>query len=557
MSIEEIREIQEREGQARSGKRCGVAVCSAASCQSSGGDTARRAIDAAVKGSDKAEEIDVFGTGCLGLCHAGPLVQVTDAEGTHLYHHVDEDAARRIVDEHASRGTPARDLIATDVGAFFEKQRPVVLQGSGRIDPERVESCVAEGAYEALYKAITEMTPAEVIQEVTTSGLRGRGGGGYPTGLKWSTVYKAKGQRKFVVCNADEGDPGAFMDRSVLEGDPHRVLEGMAIAAYAVGAEQGYIYVRGEYPLAIERLKKAIKQAERLELLGARILDTGFNFRVDLRIGAGAFVCGEETALIASVEGRRGTPRPRPPYPAVMGLWDEPTLINNVETYANVPAILHHGGAWYASIGTERSKGTKVFALAGKIQRTGLIEVPMGLTLREIIFDIGGGIPDGRTFKAAQTGGPSGGCIPAEHLDLPVDYESLGKVGSIMGSGGLIVMDDTSCMVDVAKFFVEFCRHESCGKCVPCRAGTVQMHRILEKIARGRGTERDLERLEELCVLLKETSLCGLGQTAPNPVVSTLRYFRDEYRAHIDRKECPAGVCPTGKAQRLSAEVQA
>jgi bidirectional [NiFe] hydrogenase diaphorase subunit len=330
----------------------------------------------------------------------------------------------------------------------------------------------------------------------------------------------------------------------------------MAIAAYAVGAEQGYIYVRGEYPLAIERLKKAIRQAERLEFLGTRILDTGFNFRVDLRIGAGAFVCGEETALIASVEGRRGTPRPRPPYPAVSGLWDEPTLINNVETYANVSAIIRHGGEWYASIGTEKSKGTKVFALAGKIERTGLIEVPMGLTLREIIFDIGGGIPEGRAFKAAQTGGPSGGCIPAEHLDLPVDYESLGQVGSIMGSGGLIVMDETSCMVDVAKFFVEFCRHESCGKCVPCRAGTVQMHRILEKITGGVGTGRDLERLEQLCDLLRETSLCGLGQTAPNPVVSTLRYFRDEYLAHIERKECPAGVCPVGNAH-AAAEVQA
>jgi bidirectional [NiFe] hydrogenase diaphorase subunit len=359
-----------------------------------------------------------------------------------------------------------------------------------------------------------------------------------------------------VVCNADEGDPGAFMDRSVLEGDPHRVLEGMALAAYAVGAEQGFIYIRGEYPLAIERLKKAIKQAERLELLGARILDTGFSFRVDLRIGAGAFVCGEETALIASVEGRRGTPRPRPPYPAVKGIWDEPTLINNVETLASVPAIVRHGGEWYASIGTEKSKGTKVFALAGKIARTGLIEVPMGLSLREIIFDIGGGIPGGGQFKAAQTGGPSGGCIPAEHLDLPVDYESLGKVGSIMGSGGLIVMDDSSCMVDVAKFFIEFSRHESCGKCVPCRAGTVQMHGILDKITRGRGTERDLERLEQLCGLLKETSLCGLGQTAPNPVVSTLRYFRDEYLAHIEDKRCPAGVCPVGKSRGTAAAAE-
>ncbi len=558
MSIEDLREVQDRENEARAGKRCGVAVCSAASCQSSGGDDVRKALDAQVEEGELGGDVDVFGTGCLGLCHAGPLVQVEDNKGTHLYHNVDETAARRIVDEHAGKGTPVPELMATDVGSFFDKQRPIVLQGSGRIDPERVESCVAAGAYESLYKAITEMTPAEVIQEITTSGLRGRGGGGYPTGLKWSTVFKAKGQRKFLVCNADEGDPGAFMDRSILEGDPHRVLEGMAIAAYAVGAEQGYIYIRGEYPLAIERLKKAIKQAERLELLGARILDTGFSFRVDLRIGAGAFVCGEETALIASVEGRRGSPRPRPPYPAVKGIWDEPTLINNVETLASVPSIIHHGGEWYASIGTEKSKGTKVFALAGKIERTGLIEVPMGLSLREIIFDIGGGIPGGGEFKAAQTGGPSGGCIPAEHLDLPVDYESLGQVGSIMGSGGLIVMDQTSCMVDVAKFFVEFCRHESCGKCVPCRAGTVQMHGILDKITRGRGTARDLEMLEQLCDLLRETSLCGLGQTAPNPVVSTLRYFRDEYVAHIEEKRCPAGVCPVSKrAATAAAEVRA
>jgi bidirectional [NiFe] hydrogenase diaphorase subunit len=549
VSIENLREIQESEREAQGRRRCRLAICTAASCQSSGGEAARKALEEAVETAGAGDEVEVFGTGCLGLCHAGPLVQLETQDGRRLYKNVDEAGARRIVDEDVMKGEPAEELLADDAEAFFAKQQKVVLEGSGRIDPERVESCVATGAYESLYKAITEMTPAEVIQEVTTSGLRGRGGGGYPTGLKWSTVFKAKGTRKFVVCNADEGDPGAFMDRSVLEGDPHRVLEGMAIAAYAVGAEQGYIYIRGEYPLAIERLRKAIKQAERLELLGARILDTGFNFRVDIRIGAGAFVCGEETALIASVEGRRGTPRPRPPYPAAMGLWDEPTLINNVETFASVPTIIRRGGDWYATIGTERSKGTKVFALAGKIERTGLIEVPMGLTLREIIFEIGGGIPGNRAFKAAQTGGPSGGCIPAQHLDLPVDYESLGEVGSIMGSGGLIVMDETSCMVDVARFFVEFCRHESCGKCVPCRAGTVQMHNLLEKITHGRATLRDLQMLEELCVLLKETSLCGLGQTAPNPVVSTLRYFRDEYLAHIEEKRCPAGVCPIGASE--------
>lgn len=555
MSIEALREVQAKERDARTDKRCLVGVCAAASCQSSGGDAAKKAFAEEVTKAELGGEVEVFGTGCLGLCHAGPLVQVEDDDGVSLYQHVDDDAARKVVAEHVAKKKPVKKLLATDVGSFFDKQKKIVLEGSGCIDPERVESCIAAGAYESLYKAITEMTPAEVIQEVTTSGLRGRGGGGYPTGLKWSTVFKAKGQRKFVVCNADEGDPGAFMDRSVLEGDPHRVLEGMAIAAYAVGAEQGYIYVRGEYPLAIERLKKAIKQAERLELLGARILDTGFSFRVDLRIGAGAFVCGEETALVASVEGRRGTPRPRPPYPAVMGLWEEPTLINNVETYANVAAIVDKGGEWYAGIGTQKSKGTKVFALAGKIARTGLIEVPMGLSLREIIFDIGGGIPGDGKFKAAQTGGPSGGCIPAEHLDLPVDYESLATVGSIMGSGGLIVMDESSCMVDVAKFFVEFCRHESCGKCVPCRAGTVQMHGLLEKITNGTGSHRDLRLLEQLCGLLKETSLCGLGQTAPNPVVSTLRYFKDEYMAHIDDKRCPAGVCAIGASE--TAEVRA
>jgi len=421
-----------------------------------------------------------------------------------------------------------------------------VLENAGRHDPEDLESCLAAGAWQGLEKALTELVPAEVIQEITASGLRGRGGAGYPTGLKWSTVAKAAGQRKFVVCNGDEGDPGAFMDRAVLEGDPHKVLEGMALAAFAVGADQGYVYVRAEYPLAVKRLRNAIKQAEKANLLGSRIFDSAFSFHVEVRIGAGAFVCGEETALIASVEGRRGTPRPRPPYPAVSGLWGQPTLINNVETFANVPSIVRRGAAWFAASGTEGSKGTKVFALAGQIENTGLIEVPMGITLREIIFEIGGGIPGGRRFKAAQTGGPSGGCIPAEHLDLPVDYDSLVSVGTIMGSGGLIVMDESSCMVDVARYFMEFCREESCGKCVPCRAGTVQMHELLGKITRGEGTLADLAQLEELSELLRATSLCGLGQTAPNPVVSTLRYFRDEYLAHIVDRRCPAGVCTLG-----------
>jgi bidirectional [NiFe] hydrogenase diaphorase subunit len=551
MSTEGRRELQERERAARAEKRCRVAVCGAAGCLSNGGQAVREALEkAALDAGPDGQGVEVFGTGCLGLCDAGPLVQVASDSGTRLYERVDAPLAARIATEDAIGGTPARDLLDDRNAAFFSKQRKIVLENSGRIDPERIESCVAEGAYEALQRAVTEMTPHDVIQQVTASGLRGRGGGGYPTGLKWSTVYKAKGAKKFVICNADEGDPGAFMDRSVLEGDPHKVLEGMAIAAFAVGAEQGYVYVRGEYPLAIQRLRTAIKQAERLQFLGGRVFDTGFSFRVDIRIGAGAFVCGEETALIASIEGSRGTPRPRPPYPATSGLWGHPTLINNVETYANVPAIVKNGGAWYASIGTERSKGTKVFALAGKIVRTGLVEVPMGLSLREIIFDIGGGIPGGRRFKAAQTGGPSGGCIPAPHLDLPVDYESLAGVGSIMGSGGLIVMDETSCMVDVAKYFMEFCRDESCGKCVPCRAGTVQMWGLLDRITKGEATRRDLELLEQLCELLRSTSLCGLGQTAPNPVVSTLRHFRDEYLAHIDERRCPAGVCAMAPAAR-------
>jgi bidirectional [NiFe] hydrogenase diaphorase subunit len=387
------------------------------------------------------------------------------------------------------------------------------------------------------------MTPAEVVVEVVKSGLRGRGGAGYPTGLKWSTVSKAVGTQKFVICNADEGDPGAFMDRSVLESDPHRVLEGMLVAAYAVGASEGYIYVRAEYPLAIKRLKIAIRQAEKLGLLGSNICGTHFSFRIELRLGAGAFVCGEETALIASIEGKRGTPRPRPPYPAIEGLLGQPTLINNVETFANVAPIIRNGGDWYASIGTEKSKGTKVFALAGRVQNTGLVEVPMGISLREMVFEIGGGVPEGRQFKAVQTGGPSGGCLPAECLDMPVDYESLARAGSIMGSGGMIVMDESSCMVDVAKYFMDFCMTESCGKCIPCRVGTYQMHRLLDAITKLQATPQDIALLEELCDLVKNTSLCGLGQSAPNPVLSTLRYFADEYKSHIERNHCVAGVC--------------
>lgn len=431
------------------------------------------------------------------------------------------------------------------------KQRLIVLEHAGKIDPEDIEAYMAVGGYATCSDVLQSMTPAEVIEQIRNSGLRGRGGAGYPVGLKWSTVAKAHGSQKYIVCNGDEGDPGAFMDRSIMETDPHRVLEGMMIAAYAVGASRGYLYVRAEYPLAIKQLKHAIKQAEKHGLLGINISGTPFSLSLQVRLGAGAFVCGEETALLASIEGRRGQPRPRPPYPAESGLWGCPTLINNVETYANIVPILREGAEWFASIGTERSKGTKVFALSGRIARTGMIEVPMGTTLREIIYDIGGGIPDGRTFKAVQTGGPSGGCIPAAHIDTPVDYESLKQVGSMMGSGGMIVMDDSSCMVDVAKYFLEFCMTESCGKCVPCRVGTAQMYGLLEKISEGRASLDDLALLEDLCDMVANTSLCGLGQAAPNPVISTLRYFRDEYMAHIVDKTCPAHVCPVSRKEAV------
>jgi bidirectional [NiFe] hydrogenase diaphorase subunit len=529
------------------GHRCRIAVCSAAGCLSSGGGAVKKAAADAVKAGGYDSSVRVIGTGCLGLCHAGPLVQVEiEGQGTALHERVTPELAVRVA-EQAGRDRLLDEQRCDLSQPFFSKQKRVVLAHAGEIDAERVEDYIAAKGYSALQQVVTSMAPEEVLHEIVVSGLRGRGGGGYPTGLKWRTVAKAKGAAgKYVICNADEGDPGAFMDRSVLEGDPHRVLEGMAIAGFAVGAEQGFIYVRGEYPLAISRLKTAIRQAERLHVLGNHIFDSAFNFRIDLRIGAGAFVCGEETALIHSIEGRRGMPRMRPPFPAESGLWGKPTLVNNVETFGNVVPIVLYGGDWFAGIGSERSKGTKVFALAGAIVNTGLIEVPMGTTLREIIFDIGGGIPNGRRFKAAQTGGPSGGCIPAEHLDLPVDYESLASIGSIMGSGGLIVMDETSCMVDVARYFMDFCRDESCGKCVPCRAGTAQLHHLLTKITTGHGNDRDLVLIEQLGDLLKHTSLCGLGQSAANPVMSTLRHFRDEYTAHIVDRRCPAGVCRMG-----------
>ena len=535
MTIDELRKIAETEREAQKKYPHHVCVCIAAGCLSSGADHVRDALKKEVAETGMAHEVQVKGVGCMGLCSAGPLVSVE--ESGQMYASVTTEDAPDII---RSLDTGSNDLnhCPTDV-PFFERQKKIVLENSGKIDPERIEDYIAHDGYQALVTAITELTPQEVVASILKSGLRGRGGAGYPTGLKWSTVAKTGEQEKYVICNADEGDPGAFMDRAVLESDPHRVLEGMAIAAYAVGAQKGYLYVRAEYPLAVKHLKTAIKQAERLGLLGNNICNARFSFHVDIRLGAGAFVCGEETALIASIEGKRGTPRPRPPYPAQEGLWGCPTLINNVETFANIAPILRNGADWFAAIGTEKSKGTKVFALAGRVNNTGLIEVPMGITLREIINDIGGGIPDGKHYKAVQTGGPSGGCIPEQHLDSPVDYESLARIGSIMGSGGMIVMDETSCMVDVAKYFMEFCKSESCGKCVPCRAGTQQMHALLEKITAGEATQADITLLEELCDLVRSTSLCGLGQSAPNPIVTTLKYFRHEYDAHIAGEPCP------------------
>jgi bidirectional [NiFe] hydrogenase diaphorase subunit len=517
--------------------RASAYVCEAASCMS------MQARDVTIRLGELVDEagladVVVKRVGCLGLCAAGPLVEIP--ETGQLFERVRPDDVGAVMKALKKvRPTDRRQ----PQGPFFEKQVRVATENFGRVDPESLEDYVGRGGYASLRRVLSEMTAAEVRDEITRSGLRGRGGAGYPTGLKWTTVAKAQGSPKYVICNADEGDPGAFMDRSVLESDPYRVLEGMAIAAFAVHATEGYVYCRAEYPLAVARLRSAIRNAQRAGLLGVGIADTAFSFDVQVRLGAGAFVCGEETALIASVEGRRGTPRPRPPYPAVSGLWGQPTLINNVETFANVPAILRGGADWYAAIGHGKSRGTKVFALAGRIVNTGLVEVAMGMTLREIVYDIGGGIIDGRPFKAVQTGGPSGGCIPAQFLDMPVDYESLIEVGSFIGSGGLIVMDDTSCMVDVAKYFQDFCRDESCGKCTPCRVGTTQMYMLLDLITRGEATLDDLATLERLAGIVQKTALCGLGQGAPNPIFSTLRYFRDEYMAHIVDRVCPAGVC--------------
>ena len=545
MTVEDLFEKQTEELERQKSLENRILCCTAAGCVSCGADGLRSTIAAEIKTQAREGKVEVCGTGCMGLCSKGPLV--LSSADRHLYGNATAADAPALVSPNPIDRQPLAARAIDLEAPFFTRQTKIVLANSGKVDPEKLADYIAAGGYQSLAKALNDLTPKETVAEVKKSGLRGRGGAGYPTGLKWELVAKQAAPIKYVVCNADEGDPGAFMDRSVLEGDPHRVLEGMAIAGYAVGAQQGYIYVRGEYGLAIQRLQTAIKQAEREHLLGSRVLEQGFQFRIDIRIGAGAFVCGEETALIASIEGKRGQPRQRPPYPPEAGLWGAPTLINNVETFANIPTIIERGGEWFSSIGTAGSKGTKVFALAGKIANTGLIEVPMGATLREILFDIGGGIPDGK-FKAAQTGGPSGGCIPEQFLDVPVDYESLARIGSIMGSGGLIVMDESSCMVDVARFFMEFCMEESCGKCIPCRAGTVQMYDILRRITIGDASADDLEMLKSLCELLRETSLCGLGQTAPNPVLSTLKYFPQEYESHIRERRCPSGHCTMAHA---------
>ena len=546
--------------------RSHVLICGGTGCTSSGSVKIMEAMNNEIAAMGLAEEVKVVGTGCFGLCALGPIM-IVYPEGT-FYSNVKAEDVHEIVEEHLLKGRPVERLVyhetksedihhATSLSetSFYKKQKRVALRNCGVINPEVIDEYIAMDGYRALGKVLTEMTPDEVIQTILDSGLRGRGGGGFPTGLKWKFASGNRGNvKKYVACNADEGDPGAFMDRSILEGDPHTVLEAMAIAGYAIGADEGYIYVRAEYPIAIHRLEVAIKQAREYGLLGKDIFGTGFDFDIQLRFGAGAFVCGEETALMTSIEGNRGEPRPRPPFPAVKGLFGQPTILNNVETYANICQIILNGPEWFASMGTEKSKGTKVFALGGKIVNTGLVEVPMGTTLREVIEEIGGGIPNGKKFKAAQTGGPSGGCIPASLIDTPIDYDNLIAIGSMMGSGGLIVMDENTCMVDLARFFLDFTVDESCGKCTPCRIGTKRLLEILDKIIAGNGELEDLDRLEELANYIKSASLCGLGQTAPNPVLSTLRYFRDEYVAHIVDKKCPAGVCKSLLQFKIDAD---
>ncbi|HOV25923.1 MAG TPA: NADH-quinone oxidoreductase subunit NuoF [Pseudobacteroides sp.] len=544
--------------------RAHVLVCGGTGCVSSSSEKIMSEFETHLNNNNLTNEVKVVKTGCFGLCARGPIV-VVYPEGC-MYTMVKVEDVKEIVEEHLLKGRIVRRLLENkhdDEGVetsiegveFFKKQLRIALRNCGVINPELIEEYIAFDGYKALAKVLTEMTPEEVIDTIKRSGLRGRGGGGFPTGLKWEFTAKSQDDQKFVCCNADEGDPGAFMDRSVLEGDPHSVIEAMAIAGYAVGANQGYIYIRAEYPIAVKRLNIAIEQAKEYGLLGKNIFGTDFNFDLEIRLGAGAFVCGEETALMTSIEGKRGEPRPRPPFPAVKGLWNKPTLLNNVETYANIPPIINKGAEWFASIGTEKSKGTKVFAVGGNINNTGLVEVPMGTTLREVVYDIGGGIPNGKKFKAAQTGGPSGGCIPASHLDAPIDYDSLIQLGSMMGSGGLIVMDEDTCMVDIAKFFLEFTVDESCGKCPPCRIGTKRMLEILDRITEGKGEIEDITKLEVLAKNIKASALCGLGQTAPNPILSTLRYFKDEYMAHVTDKKCTAGVCKSMMQYVINADM--
>lgn len=534
--------------------RSQVLICGGTGCTSSGSVKIAKRLQEEIDKNGLTDEVMVVRTGCFGLCALGPIM-IVYPEGT-FYSMVKEEDIAEIVSEHLLKGRIVTRLVYDETVAeneikslketdFYKKQHRIALRNCGVINPECIDEYIGRNGYEALGKVLKTMTPDDVIQVILDSGLRGRGGGGFPTGKKWQLARNLvkDADQKYVCCNADEGDPGAFMDRSVLEGDPHVVIEAMAIAGYAIGATQGYIYIRAEYPIAVQRLQIAIDQAREYGLLGKNIFDSGFDFDLDIRLGAGAFVCGEETALMTSIEGNRGEPRPRPPFPAESGLFKKPTVLNNVETYANIPQIILNGADWFASMGTEKSKGTKVFALGGKIHNTGLVEVPMGTTLREVIYEIGGGIPNGKAFKAAQTGGPSGGCIPAEHLDIPIDYDNLIAIGSMMGSGGLIVMDEDNCMVDIAKFFLQFTVDESCGKCTPCRIGTKRLYEMLEKITSGNATMEDLDKMEKLCYYIKNNSLCGLGQTAPNPVLSTLRYFKNEYIAHVKDKRCPAGVC--------------
>jgi len=532
--------------------RSHVLVCGGTGCTSSGALDIEAKFAEELNRHELENEVKIVRTGCFGLCEAGPIV-IVYPEGA-FYSRVTADDIARITEEHLLKGRIVKDLLyaesveddvikSIDEVGFYQKQERIALKNCGVINPEIIEEYIAMDGYKALGQVLTEMSPEDVIDEIKKSGLRGRGGGGFPSGLKWQFTYQAEGDVKYVACNADEGDPGAFMDRSVLEGDPHTIIESMAIAAYAVGAERGYVYIRAEYPIAVNRLEIAIEQAREMGLLGEGIFDTDFNFDLEIKLGAGAFVCGEETALIASIEGERGMPRPRPPFPAQKGIFGKPTLLNNVETYANITQIILNGSEWFAGIGTEKSKGTKVFALGGKIENTGLLEVPMGTTLREVIFEVGGGIPNGKAFKAVQTGGPSGGCLTDEHLDTPIDYDNLVELGSMMGSGGMIVMDEDNCMVDVARFFLDFTVDESCGKCTPCREGTKRMLEILNRICEGKGVMKDLETLETLSHSIKDAALCGLGQTAPNPVLSTLEHFRDEYVTHVADKKCLAGVC--------------